>query len=54
MADTHSGWQGWNTDYSALKGKVERAFRTVKGAHQTPYHFHKPETEKQANEWLMR
>jgi hypothetical protein len=26
----------------------------VKEAHGTLYHFHKPETEKQANEWLMR
>jgi len=36
------------------KGKVERPFRTVKEAHETLYHFHKPETEKQANEWLLR
>lgn len=36
------------------KGKVERPFRTVKEAHETLYHFHKPETEMQANEWLMR
>jgi transposase-like protein len=36
------------------KGKVERPFRTVKETHETLYHFHKPETEKQANEWLMR
>lgn len=36
------------------KGKVERPFRTVKEAHETLYHFHKPETEKQANDWLMR
>jgi len=36
------------------KGKVERPFRTVKEAHETLYHFHKPETEKQANEWLSR
>jgi len=36
------------------KGKVERPFRTVKEAHETLYHFHKPETEKQANEWLFR
>ncbi|WP_223813468.1 IS481 family transposase [Pseudomonas caricapapayae] len=36
------------------KGKVERPFRTVKEAHETLYHFHKPETEVQANEWLMR
>lgn len=34
------------------KGKVERPFRTVKEAHETLYHFHKPETERQANEWL--
>jgi hypothetical protein len=36
------------------KGKVERPFRTVKEAHETLYHFHKPETERRANEWLMR
>ncbi len=36
------------------KGKVERAFRTIKDAHETLYHFHRPETEKQANEWLLR
>lgn len=36
------------------KGKVERPFRTVKDAHETLYHFHKPETEQEANEWLMR
>ncbi|ALX42686.1 IS481 family transposase [Burkholderia humptydooensis] len=36
------------------KGKVERPFRTIKEAHETLYHFHKPETEAQANEWLLR
>jgi hypothetical protein len=36
------------------KGKVERPFRTVKEAHETLYHFHKPQTEREANEWLMR
>ena len=36
------------------KGKVERPFRTVKEAHETLYHFHKPETEAQANTWLLR
>ena len=36
------------------KGKVERPFRTVKEAHETLYHFHKPATEAQANEWLFR
>lgn len=35
------------------KGKVERPFRTVKEAHETLYRFHKPQTEMQANEWLM-
>jgi hypothetical protein len=36
------------------KGKVERPFRTVKEAHETLYHFHKPDTEAQANAWLLR
>ena len=36
------------------KGKVERPFRTVKEAHETLYHFHKPETEAEANAWLTR
>src|SRR6266705_3860042 len=35
------------------KGKVERPFRTVKEAHETLYHFHKPDTEAQANAWLF-
>ena len=26
----------------------------MKEAHETLYHFHKPETEAQANEWLLR
>ncbi|EHG3066385.1 transposase family protein [Salmonella enterica subsp. enterica serovar Saintpaul] len=34
------------------KGKVERPFRTIKEAHEVLYHFHRPETEQQANEWL--
>jgi hypothetical protein len=36
------------------KGKVERAFRSIKEAYETLYHFHRPETEQQANEWLLR
>jgi hypothetical protein len=36
------------------KGKVERPFRTVKEAHETLYHFHKPESEAEANRWLKR
>jgi hypothetical protein len=41
-------------DTSRSKGKVERPFRTVKEAHETLYHFHKPETEEEANSWLHR
>jgi hypothetical protein len=36
------------------KGKVERPFRTVKEMHETLYHLHEPETEVEANAWLMR
>ncbi len=36
------------------KGKVERPFRTVKEMHETLYHLHEPETEEEANNWLMR
>lgn len=36
------------------KGKVERPFRTVKEAHETLYHFHQPETEIEANQWLHK
>ena len=36
------------------KGKVERAFRSIKEAYETLYHFHRPETEQQANDWLLR
>lgn len=61
MRDLHIDWQthtpagkdGTRTTARA-KGKVERPFRTVKEAHETLYHFHKPETEHQANEWLWR
>jgi hypothetical protein len=36
------------------KGKVERAFRTVKDVHETLYHFHQPQNESEANLWLQR
>ncbi len=36
------------------KGKVERPFRTVKEAYETLYHFHQPETEAEANQWLHK
>lgn len=35
------------------KGKVERPFRTVKEIHETLYHFHRPQTETEANAWLF-
>ena len=34
------------------KGKVERPFRTVQDGLETLYHFHKPESLEEANEWL--
>jgi hypothetical protein len=36
------------------KGKVERPFRTVKEMHETLYHFNEPETEDEANAWLIQ
>ena len=33
---------------------MERPFLTVKQAHETLYHFHKPQTEQEANDWLCR
>lgn len=42
-----------NRTTARSKGKVERPFRTVKEAHETLYHFHKPETESEANTWLQ-
>jgi hypothetical protein len=35
------------------KGKVERPFRSVKEMHETLYHFHAPQTEEEANAWLL-
>lgn len=51
LTHTPAGKDGTRTT-ALSKGKVERPFRTVKEAHETLYHFHKPETELQANEWL--
>jgi len=51
MTHLPAGKDGTRTT-ARSKGKVERPFRTVKEAHETLYHFHKPETEQQANEWL--
>ncbi len=36
------------------KGKVERPFRTVKDTFETLYHFHKPNSLEEANEWLRQ
>jgi hypothetical protein len=38
---------------SRSKGKAERPFRTLKELHETLYHFHKPQNEKEANAWLL-
>jgi hypothetical protein len=46
--------RGERTAGGWAKGKVERPFRTVKEAHETLYHFHKPENEAEANLWLQR
>lgn len=35
------------------KGKVERSNRTLKESFETLFHFHKPSSLTQANEWLM-
>jgi hypothetical protein len=43
-----------NRTTARSKGKVERPFRTVKEVHETLYHFHEPETEAEANQWLAR
>jgi len=51
LTHTPAGQDGTRTT-ARSKGKVERPFRTVKEAHETLYHFHKPETELQDNEWL--
>lgn len=42
-----------NRTTARATGKVERPFRTVKELHETLYHFHKPQTERQANQWLQ-
>ena len=47
-----SGGDGRRTT-ARSKGKVERPFRTVKELHETLYHFHQPENEKEANQWLL-
>ncbi len=39
---------------SRSKGKVERPFRTFKEGHETLYRFHTPNTEEEANEWLIQ
>lgn len=46
--------QDGNRTTARSKGKVERAFRSIKEAYETLYHFHRPETEQQANDWLLR
>jgi hypothetical protein len=41
-----------NRTTARATGKVECPFRSVKELHETLYQFHKPQTERQANQWL--
>ena len=52
MTHMPAGKDGRRTTARA-KGKVERPFRSVKDMHETLYHFHKPQTEEEANAWLL-
>ena len=52
MTHLPAGKDGRRTTARA-KGKVERAFRSVKDMHETLYHFHQPQTEDDANAWLL-
>lgn len=52
MTHLPAGKDGRRTTARA-KGKVERAFRTVKEMHETLYHFHQPQSEEEANAWLL-
>lgn len=52
MTHMPAGKDGRRTTARA-KGKVERAFRTVKDMHETLFHFHKPQSEEEANSWLL-
>jgi hypothetical protein len=36
------------------KGKVERCFRTLKESFETLFHFHRPESVEEANQWLLK
>ena len=47
-----SGSDG-NRTTARSKGKVERAFRSIKDLHEVIYHFHKPKNENEANQWLV-
>ena len=49
MAHAHARRVGRQRHDARSKGKVERPFRTVKEAHETLYHFHKPQNEAEAN-----
>ena len=43
-----------NRPTARSKGKVERPFRTVKELHESLYHFYMPETQTEANLWLLK
>lgn len=52
IAHMPAGSDGKRTTARA-KGKVERPFRTIKDAHETLYHFQRPDTEEEANRGLV-
>lgn len=52
MTPMPAGKDGRRTTARA-KGKLERPFRRVKDMHETLYHFHKPQTEEEANAGLL-
>ena len=54
LANPCARWQRWDPRDHTCQGQGRTAFRTVKEAHETLYHFHKPDTEEQANAWLCR
>ena len=46
--------KGQGKTTARAKGKVERAFSTIKSVHETLYHFNKPRSIEEANLWLIQ
>jgi hypothetical protein len=45
--------KGGRKTTARAKGKVERAFRTIKELHESLYHYHPPQNIEEANQWLL-